>query len=310
MAQSVFRPNQITNKSDKVQLKLAKEFAPPVEEQVEEEPEYTGPTADDLRREAEAFKVQWESEKARMLAEAQESADKIVQKAEEAAFSRVKEQSDQAQIIKTAAKEEAEKIVADANAQASQIVAKAHENEDELFSKAKKDGYEQGRAQGFDEGKAEADRLVERLHKMLDAVQEKRQEILDGTEQQIVDLVLLMTRKVVKIMSDNQKQVVMANVMQALKKVKGRGSVTLRVNLADVKLTTEHAKDFIRSVENIQGISVVEDSSVEKGGCIVETDFGAIDARIASQLGELEAKILEMSPIKNVSKSDIPNPDA
>ena len=118
-----------------------------------------------------------------------------------------------------------------------------------------------------------------------------------------------MTRKVVKIMSDNQKSVIMANVVQALKKVKGRGDVTLRVNLADVKLTTAHVQDFIREVENIKNIAIVEDSSVEKGGCIVETDFGAVDARIASQLSELESKILEISPIKTVNKADVKNPD-
>ena len=110
-------------------------------------------------------------------------------------------------------------------------------------------------------------------------------------------------------MSENQKSVIIANVVQALKKVKGRGDVTLRVNLADVKLTTEHINNFIHEVENIQNISIVEDSSIEKGGCIVETDFGAIDARISSQLSELEAQILNISPIKTVSKSDVINPD-
>ena len=112
-----------------------------------------------------------------------------------------------------------------------------------------------------------------------------------------------MTRKVVKVMSENQKSVVMANVLSALKKVKARGDVTIRVNLEDVKLTIEHIKDFIEQVESVSGITVVEDSSVEKGGCIVETDFGAIDARISSQLSELESKILEISPMKPIQKN-------
>jgi len=134
---------------------------------------------------------------------------------------------------------------------------------------------------------------------------QRREEILRETETQIVELVILMTRKVVKIISDNQKSVIMSNVLAALKKMKGRGDVTLRVNLEDVKLTTEHIDDFIKRVENIKGITVLEDSSVEKGGCIVETDFGAIDARISSQLNELEQRILEISPVKTLTKSDV-----
>ncbi len=309
MAQTVFRPNQIINKSGEVLLKLSKEFAPPVEEVVEEEPEYTGPTADDLRREAEAFKKQWEQEKNQMIAQAQAQADKIIKDAENVAFNEVKKQSDQAAVIKNTAELNASDVVSKAKAEAEDIIRHAHDEEQHIFDMAQKDGFSKGHDEGYKVGSAESDRLVERLHKIIDSVQDKRQEILDGTEQQIVDLVLLMTRKVVKIMSENQKSVIMANVVQALKKVKGRGDVTLRVNLADVKLTTEHVKDFISQVENIKNISVVEDSSVDRGGCIVETDFGAIDARIASQLGELETKILEISPIKTVSKSEVINPD-
>ncbi len=305
MAQSVFRANQVTAKDDKVVLKLTREFAPPVEEVEEEVPEYTGPTADDLRREAEAFKAQWESEKADMLSKAQESADAVVRKAEEAAFGIVKKQTDQAQVIKNDAEKEAASIVAEAEEKARKIISDAQVEANSVLQKAQDDGFKTGRESGYSEGYSEAERLVGRLHSMVEAVSAKRQEILDSTEQQIVELVLLMTRKVVKIMSENQKSVILANVVQALKKVRGRGDVILHVNLADVKLTTEHIKDFIREVESVKSITVVEDSSVEKGGCIVETDFGAIDARISSQLAELESKILEVAPIKTVNKSDI-----
>lgn len=310
MAQTVFRPAEVNNTKGEVVLQFTKNFAPPVEEKVEEVPEYTGPTADDLRKEAEAFKLQWEDEKAKMLAKAQSDADQIVKNAEDAAFAQVKHQSDQAAVIKSQAQKEAQDIVEKAKTEAQDIISNAKIEEKSIFEKSKNDGFKAGHEEGYKAGNEEAQRLVERIHKMIEAVQAKRQEILDNTEQQIVNLVILIARKVVKIMSENQKSVIMSNVLQALKKVKGSGDVTLRVNLADVKLTTEHIKDFIRQVENIKNISVVEDSSVEKGGCIVETDFGAIDARISSQLNELETQILNISPIKTVGKSEVINPDS
>ena len=304
MAKTVFRPNEINKGKGEVILKLTKEFNPPVEE-VEEVPEYTGPTADDLRREAELFKEQWEQEKSEMLARAQSDADEIVKNAETAAFAQVKNQTDKAEIIKNEAEKAARETQQKAQEVAHDIVEKAHAQENEIFEDARKKGFEQGHEEGYQKGNEEAQRLISRLHTIIDSVMGKRQEILDSTEKQIVDLVLLMTRKVVKILSENQKSVVMANIVQALKKVKGRGEVTIHVNLEDVKLTTDHIRDFIREVENVKNIHVIEDSSVEKGGCIVETDFGAIDARISSQLGELETKILEISPIKTVSKAEV-----
>jgi len=118
--------------------------------------------------------------------------------------------------------------------------------------------------------------------------------------------VLLIARKVIKVISESQRNVVVSNVVQALRKVKARGNVIIRVNMADVKLTTEHTKDFIQMVEGSKSIQIVEDSSVDPGGCIIETDFGEIDARISSQLAELESKILEISPIKSKIKPAAP----
>ena len=303
--QTLFQPGQLKPKEGEFKLQLVHEFAPPVEEVVEEVvPEYTGPTADDLRREAEAFKAQWEQEKEQMLLDAQAKADEILKKAEDAAFAEVKRQTNQAQVVKTEAEANAAEIIKNAQEEASRIVEEAKKEQENLKSNGHEEGFTQGREEGFATGKEEVDRLIERTHKILEGVMARREEILSETEQQIVELVILMTRKVVKIISESQKSVIMANVLQALKKVKGRGDVTIRVNMDDVKLTTEHIQDFIKQVENVQGITVLEDSSVEKGGCVVETDFGAIDARIQNQLSELETAILEISPIKTIQKNE------
>jgi flagellar assembly protein FliH len=304
MAKTVFRPGETKNEETKVLLPLVYDFAPIEEEPEEIVEEYTGPTTDDLRREAEAFKLAWEQEKQLMLTQAQAEADAIVKKAEDAAFAEVKKQTDDAQIIKADAENEAFQIIQKAKQEAEQIIAEAQTQRDKLQLEAKSQGFEQGHSEGYEKGAAEVNRLIERMHKILEAVMQRREEILKDTESQIVELVILMARKVIKILSENQKNVVMANVVAALKKVRTRGAVTLRVNLEDVKLTTANISEFIKHIENVEGITVLEDSSVEKGGCIVETDFGAIDARISSQLTELENKILDVSPVKNIKRSD------
>jgi flagellar assembly protein FliH len=314
MAKAVFRPMEITMSGEKVQLKSPTEFPElahlaPAEEELEEiedaAEEYAGPTADDLRREAENFKVQWESEREAMIRSARAEADGIVKEAEEAAFREVKRKTDEAQSLKREAQDEGERIIAAAHEKARQI-----ENDSRsAFEAERKDAEERGRVAGrdagFEEGKAEVERLIRRSQIVLERAQDKRADILAETEQEIIDLVLLISRKVIKIISENQRNVILQNVVQALRKVKGRGNIIIRVNMADVKLSTEHMKDFIKLVEGSKSIQVVEDSSVDQGGCIIETDFGEIDARISSQLAELETKILEISPIKAKAKTRV-----
>ena len=291
MAKAVFRPNEITPVTDKIMLKLSHTFEEEEEKEVEEvEPEYTGPTVEDLKAEAEEFRARWELEKKELLDNAKAEADRIIKDAEQAAFEEVKRQTTQGQIQKTNAENEAAALL----------------KREELTSTARQEGYDAGHEEGYKEGKAEVQRLIDRLHLMIEKIMDKRVQILSETEQQIVDLVLLMTRKIVKVISENQRNVVMSNIVHALRKVKGRGDVLIRVNMAELALTSEHTKEFLQAVENVKNITIVEDSAVDKGGCIIETDFGSIDARISSQLGELEQKILEISPVKSSVKPAIP----
>ena len=98
MNKNLFQPGEIKTKEGEFKLGLVHTFEKPVEEvEVEEVPQYTGPTADDLKREAEDFKVQWESEKQKMLDDAQAQADAIIESAKNAAFEEVKKQTDEAQ---------------------------------------------------------------------------------------------------------------------------------------------------------------------------------------------------------------------
>lgn len=299
MAKNIFRDFEVKKLNDDMVLTLAKTFAPEVStEEVETEPVPEGPTLEELKQEAEEFKRQWELEKAQLIEDAHREADQIIENAKKTAFDEVKRQMDNAQVDAQKMRTQSQEIVSEAEKKAADIVDKAEQTEAATQKKAFTEGFDVGREAGFKEGKAEVNRLIERLHTMLERTMDKRQQILSETEQQIVDLVLLMTRKVVKVISENQRNVVSSNIIHALRKVKGRADVILRVNLADVGLTTEHIKDFLAAAENIKNITVVEDHTVDAGGCIIETDFGSVDARIASQLHELEQRILEISPIR------------
>jgi flagellar assembly protein FliH len=200
--------------------------------------------------------------------------------------------------LKEDAQKEAEKLVADAEAKAAQLEEEAKSKAEAILEEGKRNAAESGREEGFKEGQEEVSRLIERLHAMLDAASDKRKEILESTERQVVNLVLLIARKVVKVISEASQKVVRENVRQALSKVKGEPEITIKVNTRDLNLTTRHKKDFIAAVEGLKGVRIEEDSRVTPGGCVIETSFGDIDARIEKQLDIIEERIRELIPIK------------
>lgn len=301
MAKNVFRSGEVKLSEAKVHISPPdppKRSAFARLDSLDAMEQYTGPTADDLRREAEAFRRNWEEEKARMVAEAEAEAEQIRQDAEQRAFDEVKAKNDQAQKIRADAQAEADEILKKARAEAEAIIENARKEASGIEAEAEKRGREAGEEQGYESGRAEVERVIERLHRILNRAIDRRNEIIEESEAQLIHLVLQIAQKVVKVISENQRNIVINNVVQALRKLKSRSDIVIRVNIADLKLTTEHAEELTRTIERVGNITVMEDSTVDSGGAIIETDFGQIDARISSQLREIEDRILELAPIR------------
>lgn len=297
MAKNVFKPTEITYLTNKVVIEPPQQIEEEAE-QVAEIEEYTGPTADDLRREAEAFKKQWEEEKKNLTESTRQEADLIIGEAKEKARLEVELSQSEAEKIINEAQEKAKQIEEDARLKAESMDAEANEKVQEIEEKAYSKGLKAGQEQGYQDGSAEVKRLIDRLHAILSKAIEKRNELLKESEMQIIDLILLIAKKVVKVISENQKNVVINNALEALRKLKRKSEVIIRVNQADLELTTQHTEKFLEMLENAESITVLEDASVGKGGCVIETDFGSIDARISSQLNEIEQKISELVPLR------------
>jgi flagellar assembly protein FliH len=304
----VFRPGEIALSDSTVVLEApfkTEESEPEVDAALApaEAEVYDGPTAEQLRAEAEQFKEQWDNEKQAMLHAARAEAELITNDARLQAEERMKVADEQVQATLEKAQTDARGIRQKAENDGNAFRAKSKADADAITTAAKKEGIEQGRAEGFEQGKAEVERLVQKTHLILERVQDKRGDIFEQAERQIVDLTLLIARKVVKVISQTEREVVVENVKAALSQVKAKGTIAVKVNMSDLKLTTEHLDEFTKMLEAGGKIELLEDNSVDVGGCAVETDYGELDARISSQLAELERAILALSPVVEKSAS-------
>jgi flagellar assembly protein FliH len=86
--------------------------------------------------------------------------------------------------------------------------------------------------------------------------------------------------------------VVVEMAKTAIARLIERDSVTVRVNPADLERMRDHRDELI-ALGDIRNLRLLEDKRVDRGGVVVETDAGTIDARIGAQLDEAR-KILHI----------------
>jgi flagellar assembly protein FliH len=196
------------------------------EETVEEEVE-EGKSIEELRAERDAFEAEFEALKLQREAELNAQAEEIINNAKEQAFAIVKEKNDEAQVIRMNAEDDARNILEKANEEARKIEDGIAEKEKKIISEAREIGYKDGWDEGIAKANGEVERLTERMHDMINGIINKRTSIFIEAEQQIISLVLSIARKVIKVLSENQKNVVINNVIHSLKKLSTRKNIAI-----------------------------------------------------------------------------------
>jgi flagellar biosynthesis/type III secretory pathway protein FliH len=67
----------------------------------------------------------------------------------------------------------------------------------------------------------------------------------------------------------------------------------IEVNPDDLELVSENAEGLAAKLGGVQRLDVVAERRIERGGCIVVTEEGEIDARIGAQLDRVAELLAE-----------------
>ncbi|MFH1829443.1 MAG: FliH/SctL family protein [Pseudomonadota bacterium] len=182
------------------------------------------------------------------------------------------------------ASEEAGRILRDAEAKAVRITEESRKvllDAEVKREDAIKKGYAEGESKG----------LAQVTEKLLN-VEGIKERFYNEAEPQVMKLVMSIAEKVIgRIVLENQ-DMIRSVVHQALEKVIG-DRITVKLNPEDYKRIMEADHEFRDVVDRTRRLMFREDESITRGGCIVETEVGTIDAQIDTQLAAIR-KALEL----------------
>lgn len=178
-----------------------------------------------------------------------------------------------------------EAILRDAAARARQMVEGATARVEQIESQARARGHDAGVAAGRAAGYAELEEDVAAIHELIENVREQRNVVIETAEPELVRLAMAVAERVVYDHVAIDPNVVLESVRHALTRIVGREIVTVRVNPADAEILRKHREGTAAS-NDVEHLRIVEDQRVDRGGVVVETDAGTIDAKISTQLRE------------------------
>ncbi|BCW99517.1 MAG: hypothetical protein KatS3mg024_2344 [Armatimonadota bacterium] len=198
---------------------------------------------------------------------------------------------DPASVLRSAIspEEQARGIIAEAQQEADRLVREAQSSTESVRRAA----WEEGFAEGFRQAALQWKQALEDAQRERDSVVQQLEELSAGIEQECLKLALQIAEKIVRHEIETHPETVKDILALALRQLKDRANVRILVNRADLELVRAAREDIARWAEGLRNVEIVEEPRVERGGVIVESSDGILDARPSVQMDELKRKLEE-----------------
>ena len=180
----------------------------------------------------------------------------------------------------------AKQIVANAEKRAAQIVEEANREKADLFAKT------------IEKAKAE---VVAKQSEEIARAKMQAGQILADAEADIIELACKIAAKIIGRDLERDPEVLIEICAGATEHARAAKAMIMRVNPKDAAVLRERKPKLMEQIGRTLELAIREDSDIQPGGCIIQTEFGTIDAQISTQLDMLRA-VLQPDPTKKESK--------
>lgn len=174
----------------------------------------------------------------------------------------------------------------------------------ERIALIQKQAYDEGFQLGRDEGFAaalekrnnEINRGLSDLHDVLNSVQNLKPDLISNNESHIMNLIYQIAEKLAYDHIEQKPEVVLEVIRRAIHTAQAEEEVTVLVAPEQVQFLESYKNSDNEKYEFLENIRLQPSDQIQAGGCVVETNYGAIDARIEERFKKVWSELSAAIP--------------
>jgi len=163
--------------------------------------------------------------------------------------------------------------------------------------------FEDGREKGRSEGKLlRNDELKEELAVMSHVVTEldhQKKEWLLHCENEVLQLGLSIARKILQVEPKINQEILLKVIKAALMRVIDKNGLEIHIHPDDETQAKVILPELLAQMRDLPRVEIKMDEHVGRGGCLIETRSGFVDARLETQLEKISEKIFMVTEKKS-----------
>jgi flagellar assembly protein FliH len=175
------------------------------------------------------------------------------------------------------------------------IKAKAQEVKGEAHKEGYDAGYQDGFKAGEEAAKQEFTPFLETLTKGVEELGTFRRNMYPKVEREMIQMVVDLAKKIIKTDLAQREDSIRDMIRLAVASILDRESMVIRVNPRDKEHAERYSPELKALFPDIRNLHIEGHEFVQRGGCMVESNFGSVEANIDSLTDEIE-KLLHRAP--------------
>jgi flagellar assembly protein FliH len=173
------------------------------------------------------------------------------------------------------------------------VLKQAREKSLFIEKEAYEKGFAQGEKDGLELGQRRIETIITQFKEILLEIEGQRKDLYKAFEKEMLLLVLDISKKVIRHELKLHEDIILATLQGAIQYVVDRRKLVAHLNPVDYQYLLAHPEGLPLPLDEAGAVKVIEDHSIARGGCILETSFGEVDATVESQFNEIVRLIWE-----------------
>jgi flagellar assembly protein FliH len=190
---------------------------------------------------------------------------------------------------------------------ANQIAQEKVRAIEEGKEKGYQEGLEKGHQDGFEKGHQEGLDSVESMRRELETEHEQRKAQLEGEYQQklreaepkFIDTLTGIYEHIFHVSLKNSRELIVYLIQNTMRNIEGGGTYVVHVSKEDFPFASVQKKELVKGTNiNLDSVEILEDATLNKNECMIETGNGVFDCSLGTQLEALneELRLLSYEP--------------
>lgn len=186
-----------------------------------------------------------------------------------------------------AALEEANEQAQTIRDEANEVLAQAHMEARKIIEDAKRTGYEQGAQNAREEYNAKADELARDYEAKKAQLEKEYNDMKASMEPELVETITEVFKKITYTVAEDNKDIIIGLINGVMKNTDISNEFIIKVSPEDYKFLINNQGKIYCSVSKEVTMDIVEDATMKKNQCVIESDTGVYDCSLDIELNNL-----------------------